>query len=63
LRSFFTADPGKAMAHQSAINEARRAVRDLRAEVLPVLVDLQVGIAEPRDRWARFWARSCDAAS
>jgi hypothetical protein len=50
LANFFTADPGKAMAHQSAINEALRAVRDLRAEVLPVLADLQVAIAEPRDR-------------
>jgi hypothetical protein len=42
------------MAHQSAINEALRAVRDLRAEVLPVLTDLQVAIAEPRDRIAEI---------
>jgi hypothetical protein len=41
------------MAHQSAINEALRAVRDLR-EVLPVLTDLQVAIAEPRDRIAEI---------
>ena len=54
LANFFTADPGKAMAHQSAINEALRAVRDLRAEVLPVLADLQVAIAEPRDRLAEI---------
>jgi hypothetical protein len=40
--------------HQSAINEALRAVRDLRAEVLPVLADLQVAIAAPRDRVAEI---------
>jgi len=42
------------MAHQSAINAALRAVPDLRAELLPVLADLQVAIAAPRDRLAEI---------
>jgi len=54
LANFFSVDPGKAMAHQSAINAALRAVPDLRAELLPVLADLQVAIAAPRDRLAEI---------
>jgi hypothetical protein len=52
LASFFTSDPGRALAHQDELNDALRAVRDLRAQVLPVLADLQVTIAEPRDQVA-----------
>jgi hypothetical protein len=49
LKDLFNEQPAKAMAHQEAINATLRAVRDLRAEIMPVLGDLQAEAAEPRD--------------
>jgi hypothetical protein len=49
LKDLFNEHPAKAMAHQDDINAALRAVRDLRAEIMPVLGDLQAAAAEPRD--------------
>ncbi len=54
LASFFTADSGRAMAHQAEINAALLAVKDLRAEVLPKLAALQAAVAGPRDELARI---------
>lgn len=49
LKDLFDANPVNAMAHRDQINAALRAVRNLRAEIMPVLEDLQAANAEPRD--------------
>jgi hypothetical protein len=49
LKDLFAVDYGKAMAHQAEITETLHAVRDLRAEIMPALAEIQVAIAAPRD--------------
>jgi hypothetical protein len=50
IKDLFDTNPVNAMAHRDAINAALRDVRNLRAEIMPVLGDIQIAIAEPRDQ-------------
>lgn len=50
IKDLFDTNPVNAMKYQDEINAALRAVRELRAEMMPVLADLQMANAEPRDR-------------
>jgi hypothetical protein len=50
IKDLFDTNPVNAMVHKDAINAALRDVRNLRAEIMPVLGDIQIASAEPRDR-------------
>jgi len=50
LKDLFAYSPALARSHQSEINAALRAVRDLRAEIMPALLALRYAIIKPRDK-------------
>jgi Protein of unknown function (DUF1778) len=50
LKDLFAYSPALARLHQSDINSALRAVRDLRAEIMPALLALRYAIIKPRDK-------------
>jgi uncharacterized protein (DUF1778 family) len=50
LKDLFAYSPALARSHQSDINSALRAVRDLRAEIMPALLALRYAIIKPRDK-------------
>jgi hypothetical protein len=49
LKGLVAYSPALARSHQSEINAALRAVRDLRAEIMPTLLALRWAIVKLRD--------------
>jgi hypothetical protein len=50
LKDLFELDYGKALAHQDAINEAIRDVRELRSSIAPQLAEIRDRLEEPGSR-------------